>query len=435
MRAETRRFTLETAIMRIIVRGGQPLRGTFRPSGNSNSALALTAAALLTDAPVTLSGVPDTLSTATMLDAARALGATVSREGDTVRLQTDALHTRSLEPNLTADQVSAVLFLAPILARRRHARLEIAYALSRLHTHLVALRDLGVEARANNGVIDFQANPWERREIILLQASVTTTMLTAMLAASLGQETIIRNAASEPHVQDLLTALIEMGAQIEGIGSNVLRIRGAERLGGASARLSPDHIEIASVAAIGAMTGGSLTIEGVNPEHLRLICRVFARLGITLRMDGDRLLLPAHEKLVASQRDEELDVPIDSAPWPGFPSDLIAMATVVATQAHGTTLIHEKLFDNRLLFVDKLTAMGAQIVLCDPHRALVVGPSPLRGEYIDTPDVRAGLALMGAALCSRSSVTIDNAQLIDRTFENVISKLVTLGANIEVAAP
>jgi UDP-N-acetylglucosamine 1-carboxyvinyltransferase len=420
--------------VRIVVHGGTPLQGTFHPSGNSNSALALTAAALLTDAPVMLGNVPDTLGTAVMLDAARVLGADISREGDTVHLQTSSLHTRTLEHDLTAGQVSAVMLLAPILARRRHARLEVAYPLSRLHTHLAALRDLGANIRASGGVIDFQIDPWDRREIILLQTSVTATALVSMLAAMLGHETVIHNAASEPHIQDLLTMLNAMGAQIDGTGSNRLHIRGTEQPGGAAARLSPDHVEIASVAALGAMTHGSLTIEGINPDHLRLICRVLARLGVNLYLNGDTLFLPTHDKLIASQREEDLDVSIDTAPWPGFPSDLIAMTTVVATQVHGTTLIHEKLFDNRLLFVDKLTGMGAQIVLCDPHRALVVGPSPLRGEYLDTPDVRTGLALLGAALCSESNVTIDNAQLIDRTFENVVSKLVKLGARIEVVS-
>jgi UDP-N-acetylglucosamine 1-carboxyvinyltransferase len=292
-----------------------------------------------------------------------------------------------------------------------------------------------MNVRVTGGVIDFQAESWDQRQITLLQPSVTATALTAMLAASLGRETIIHNAASEPHLQDLLQMLKLMGASIDGIGTNVLHIKGTESLGGASFELSPDHIEIASIAAIGAITHGSITIEGVQPGRLQLISRVFARLGINLVLNGNSLLLPVHETLRSSQLEEELDVPIDTAPWPGFPSDLVAMATVVATQSHGTTLIHEKLFDNRLLFVDKLTGMGAQIVLCDPHRALVVGPTRLRGDYLDTPDVRTGLALLGAAMCSESSVTIDNAQLIDRTFENVVSKLVSLGAGIEVVHP
>ncbi len=421
--------------MRIVVHGGRALQGTFRPSGNSNAALALIATAALTDQPVTLQGVPETLSTALMIDTARALGSEVAHEGDTVRLQTGSLVTRSLERTFTERQVGTVLFLAPLLARRRHARVEIPFPISRLHTHLAALRDLGVSVTVRGSVIDLAVDPWDRREIMLLQTSVTATALVCMLAASLGQETVIHNAASEPHIQDLQRVLAAMGARIDGIGSNLLHIRGVEQPGGATLRLSPDHIEIASIAAIGAITHSTLTIEGINPGHQRLIARVFARLGINMYVNDQTLLLPAHDALEVSQHEEEQDVPIETAPWPGFPSDLVAMSTVVATQARGTTLIHEKLFNNRLLFVDKLTSMGAQIVLCDPHRALVVGPSSLRGGYMDTPDVRTGLALLGAALCAEGSVTIDSAELIDRTFENVVSKLVELGANIEVVQP
>jgi UDP-N-acetylglucosamine 1-carboxyvinyltransferase len=418
--------------MRIVVHGGRPLKGTVHPSGNSNSALAVLAAALLTDADVIIQRVPDTLSVSTMLEAIQSLGAEMTRDDHIVRLHTPALHTRDLDQTLTGGQVSIVLLLAPILARRCHARLEIDYPLSRLHTHLTALRDLGVTIRTSAGVIDFQAEPWENRAITLMQSSVTATAITSMLAAALGHETIIHNAASEPHIQDLLAMLVAMGARIEGTGSNVLHIYGTEHLGGAAVQLSPDHIEIASLAAMGAITGGALSIVGVNPAHLSFIARIFARLGVNVYFNGDTLFLPAHDKLIASQSEEELDLPIETAPWPGFPSDLVAMATVVATQARGTILVHEKMFDNRLLFVDKLTSMGAQIVLCDPHRALVVGPSKLQGEYMDTPDVRTGLALLGAALCAESSVTIDNAQLIDRSFEHVVDKLVGLGARIEV---
>lgn len=418
--------------MRIQVHGGHPLHGTFKPSGNSNTALALIAASLLTDAPVTLHNMPATLSTAQMIEAARVLGTEITTDGSTLQLHTPALHTRSLDRDVVEEQVSTVLFLAPLLARRRHARLDITYPINRLHTHLTALRDLGADVRVTGSVIDFQIAPWDRREILLLQTSVTATMLVSMLAARIGKETIIHNAASEPHVQELLHLLSAMGAQISGIGSNVLRIQGTENLTGAQATLAPDHIEIASIAAMGAITHGTLTIEGVQPAHLQLIARVFKRLGVNLFFNETTLFVPTHDVLQTSKREEDLDVPVETAPWPGFPSDLIAMATVIATQSRGTTLIHEKLFANRLLFIDKLTAMGAQIVLCDPHRALVVGPTQLYESYLDTPDVRTGLALLGAALCTDGVVTIDNAHLVDRTFENVIAKLVSLGAQIEV---
>lgn len=418
--------------MRIIVTGGQPLQGTFRPSGNSNSAVALAAAALLSDQPVTLRNVPDTISTATMFDVAQALGADMTRDGHVVRLHTQRLATRALEHDLTDSQVSTVLFLAPILARRRHARVEFAYPVSRLHTHLAALRDLGLSVRLSSGVIEFEAEPWDRREVVLLQTSVTATALAAMLGASLGRETVICNAASEPHIEDLLRLLQGMGARVDGIGSNRLHIEGTDSLTGAALDLTPDHIEIASLAAMGAITHGSLTIEGVRAADLRVIKPVFARLGVSLYVSESTLFVPVHDQLIVSQREEELDVPIETAPWPGFPSDLVAMTVVLATQARGTTLVHEKLYNNRLLFVDKLTSMGAQIVLCDPHRAIVVGPSRLRGDYLDTPDVRTGLALLGAALSSEGEVVIDSAGLIDRTFENVVRRLVGLGAQIEV---
>ncbi len=418
--------------MRIIVHGRAPLRGVLLPSGNSNAALATVAASLLTDETVTLRNVPDTLSTAQMLETAQALGAEVTRDGATVRLHTPTLLTRAVERPQTEQQVGTVLFLAPLLARRRHARLEVAFPLSRLYTHLTALRELGADVRTTDDVVDFQLQPWERRELVLAQTSVTATALVSMLAASMGQLTTIHNAASEPHVQDMLRLLAAMGARVEGIGSNMLRIHGTPKLHSANVALAPDHIEIASVAGIAAITGGTLTVQGVVPAHLRQIARVYGRLGVHVYLDGDTLLVPAHEALAVSQRAEELDVPIETAPWPGFPSDLIAMVALIATQTRGMTLIHEKLFGNRLLFVDKLASMGAQIVLCDPHRALIAGPTPLHGEYLDTPDVRTGLALLGAALCAEGDVTIDNAQLIERTFENAISKLTRLGAQIEV---
>ena len=418
--------------MRIVVHGGHALQGTFRASGNSNAALALTAAALLTDQVVTLHNVPDTLSTGLMLEAAQALGATITREGSRVALQTPTILTRDLD---VGQQASTLLFLAPILARRRHARIEIDFPASQLYSRLVALRDLDINVHLRGNILDFEANPWEERTITLVETSVTTTALVSMLAAVLGKRTEIYNAASEPHIQDLHHLLVQMGARIEGIGSNRLIIHGTETPGGGELQLAPDHIEIASIVAIGALTHGTLTVEGVRPDHLGIITRVYGRLGINTFLNGDSLFLPVHETLVASQRAEEIDVPIDTAPWPGFPSDLVAMTTVVATQTRGTTLIHEKLYNNRLLFVDKLTAMGAQIVLCDPHRALVVGPSPLHSEYMDTPDVRTGLALLGAALCTNGSVTIDSAELIDRTFENVVQRLVELGAQIEVVIP
>src|SRR5260221_712418 len=312
-------------MMRIRVEGRQPLRGTYRVSGNSNAAMALIAASLLTDSPVTLQNVPDT-------------------------------------------------------------------------------------------------------------ASVTATSLVCMLAAMLGGQTTIINAASEPHVVDLLHLLTMMGASIDGIGSNLVTIHGRETLDGASYTVSPDHVEAASVAAIAALTGGRLTIEGTRRRDLRLIAKVYERLGLQMSLDEDAIVVPVHEGFIISSREEDVDVSVESSPWPGFPSDLIAMATVIATQAKGTVLIHEKLFNNRMLFTDRLTAMGAQIVLCDPHRAIVVGPTPLQDEYLDNPDIPTWLAMRGAALCATGTTVIDNAEAFDRNFDHVIDKLIAVGARIERGA-
>jgi UDP-N-acetylglucosamine 1-carboxyvinyltransferase len=251
-----------------------------------------------------------------------------------------------------------------------------------------------------------------------------------MLAACIGKETIVHNAACEPHVQALAHFLCDMGAHIEGIGSNSLRIISPPALSGAEATVRADHIEVASVAAIAAMCGGRMQIENARRADLQMVIKQYRQLGVALDPDENTLYVPKHEALALSDREEDTDLAVESAPWPAFPSDLIAIATVIATQARGTSLIHEKLFNNRLLFVDKLKGMGAQIVLCDPHRAIVVGPSPLHSIYMDTPDVRAGLAMLGAALVADGVSVIDNAQALERTFAGTLGQLQALGAGI-----
>jgi UDP-N-acetylglucosamine 1-carboxyvinyltransferase len=261
---------------------------------------------------------------------------------------------------------------------------------------------------------------------------VTATAIVMMLAACLGQETIIRNAASEPHIQELANLLERMGAQVQGMASNVLHIFGKPELHGAEVRIGPDHIETASIAALAALSGGRVQIDGTRRADLLLIDKIYQRLGIRLDLDEEAVFIPRHDQLAVSNREEDVDSSIETAPWPGFPSDLVATATVVASQARGTSLIHEKLFNNRLLFVDKLNAMGAQIVLCDPHRAIVVGPSPLLPIYMDSPDVRTGLGMIGAALIADGETVIDNAQVIAESFDGVFEKLQALGAGISV---
>ena len=392
--------------------------------------MALIAASMLTDETVMLANVPDTVSVGVMLEVGESLGLSVERNNGTLTLKSVQMAGRGLEREHTDALGGTLLFLAPILARRRHARMVIDYAVSRIHAHLTALRDLGIHVSVDGGVIGLEAQPWDDCEIVLTQTSVTATALVCMLAACLGKRTTIINAASEPHVVDLLHMLVAMGASVDGIGSNLLTIGGAERLSGAECRVSPDHIEAASVAAIAALTGGRLTLEGTRRRDMRLIARTYERLGLNINLDEDAMMVPVHERFETSNREEDVDVSVESSPWPGFPSDLIAMATVIATQARGTVLVHEKLFANRMLFVDKLKAMGAQIVLCDPHRAIVVGPTPLQAEYMDNPDVRTGLAMLGAALCASGETVIDNAEAFDRNFDHVLDKLILLGARI-----
>lgn len=420
--------------MRIKVAGQNPLNGTYQPSGNSNAAIALIAAALLTDQPVTLRNVPATQSVHAMIRLAEKSGAALAwPDEQTLVIHAPQLTQRTLTDAETTSATGALLLLAPILVRRQHVRLEFDFPLNRIRTHLEALRDLGIDVSIFSGAVECRPTRWDFKDIILAQASVTATALVMMLAACLGRETIIYNAACEPHVGELANLLEEMGVHIEGIGSNVLRVLSPPALEGANVAIGPDHVEAASVAAIGALCGGRIQIENVRQQDMRIVARVYQRLGVQLDVEDETIYVPRHQQLTVSAREEDVDASIETAIWPGFPSDLVAVATVAATQARGTSLIHEKLFSNRLLFVDRLKAMGAQIVLCDPHRVIVVGATRLYGVYMDTPDVRAGLGMLAAALVAEGTSTIDNAQAIEQNFAGVLGKLQALGAQIHIA--
>lgn len=422
--------------MRIRVEGKQPLSGVYRPAGSANAAQALIAAALLTEAPVTLHHAPRTLSTLGMLEQASRLGAAVEWESETrLRINAATISRRALAQGESDASLGLILFLPALLARRQHARLEADFPLNRIRTHLEALRDLGQDVVTQASAVDVRAMPWDSKDIVLSQTSVTATALVMMLASRLGKQTVVHNAATEPHIQQLGHLLEQMGARIEQLGSNVIRIHGVDALGDAEATIGSDLIEAASVAALAALTGGRLQIEGVPTAEMRLIARIFLRLGVQLELSDDQIFVPKHDALSVSNREEDVDSSIETAPWPGFPSDLVAMATVIATQSRGTSLIHEKLFANRLLFVDKLKAMGAQIVLADPHRAIVIGPSPLRGVYLDSPDVRTGLGMLGAALIASGETVIDNAQALEHTFGGVLDRLQGINARITVTEP
>ncbi len=426
--------------MRLLVKGQPTLRGDYYPSGNSNAALATLVASMLSPAPSTLAPFPNTLSTQMICAIAQAVGAVISTTtDDTLHIETSHLSGRLITDVQTQQLNASVLFLAPILARRQHARLEWSRPLSRLHTQLVALRDLGIDIKQSGTIFELSAERWQQRDIILLHPSVTTTALVCMLAAALGQKTTIRNTASEPHVRILQHQLIQMGAKIEGVGSNLVIIEGwQDEAQGANIRLPYDHIEIASVAIMSAITTGRLSIHNTDPADLQMILKVFSQLGIDYYLEAmpnndlQSLHIPDAQPLRVVRPLGEANLTIDTNPWPGFPSDLVAITTVLATQIRGSVLIHEKLFNDRLLFVDKLKSMGAQIVLADPHRAVVFGKRPLRGEYMDSPDVRVGLALLAAALCAEGESTIDNAQQVDWAFQGIRAKLAGVGAQFEV---
>lgn len=419
--------------MRIRVAGGHPLNGVYEPSGNSNAAIAMLAASCLTAEEVTLHNVPTTTTSKNMLSLAQKLGSDFKMADRTLTIKTEQITRRNLTDEETNGFVGALLYLAPIIVQRQFVRMEIDFPLARIRTHLEAMRDLGLDVNIVEGAVEIRGTNWDYKDIILTQASVTATAITLMLAACLGKETVIHNAASEPHIQQVANLLEMMGAQIQGLPSNVLRVFGkTDALNGAEVTLRPDHVEVASIAAISALNDGRVQINGTVENDLRVIDKIYQRLGIYLDIDSESVLVPRHNILVVSNREEDVDSSIETMPWPGFPSDLVAVATVVATQARGTSLIHEKLFDNRLLFVDKLNAMGAQIVLCDPHRAIVVGPAPLHAIYMDSPDVRAGLGMLAAALIAEGETIIDNAQQLNISFDGVITKLKALGAQIEI---
>jgi len=421
--------------MRIRVEGKHPLNGTYHPAGNTNAAMALLAAALLTDQPITLRNMPHTLNTQAMLAVAERLGAKLSYPDEqSVVIQAGQISKRTLTHIDTNGLVGMMLFLPAMLTRRQHIRIEFDFPLNRIRAHLEALRDLGQDVITTSGALECRAVKWDHKEIILSQTSVTATAVVMMLAVCLGKETIMHNAACEPHVQELANLLCEMGAHIEGVGSNVLRIISPPELNSAEATIEADHIEAASIAAIAAISGGRIQIDGGRRADMPMIIKTYRQLGVNLDADENVIYVPKHESLMISNREEDTDLSIESSPWPAFPSDLIAIATLIATQARGTALIHEKLFNNRLLFVDKLKAMGAQIVLCDPHRAIVVGATPLHSIYMDTPDVRTGLGMLGAALIAEGESVIDNAQVIERQFAGTLKKLQNLGAKLKVEA-
>jgi UDP-N-acetylglucosamine 1-carboxyvinyltransferase len=418
-----------------VIEGARPLSGSIRAAGNKNAALPIIAASLLTDEAVTLTNVPSITDVETMLELVADLGVDVEpRGGGELRIHAAEVSKRELDEELCSRIRASVLLAGPLLARCGEAIIPPpggdVIGRRRLDTHIHAFTRLGAEVHANRRY-KMRADVLVGADVFLDEASVTGTENAIMAAVRARGETVIENAASEPHVQDLCRFLVSLGADIDGIGSNVLRIRGVDRLHGGSWRICPDHIEVASFVGLAAVTEGDILIEDVVPEHLSAIWPGFERLGVTWEVGNSWVRVPNGQEL-AVRDDIGSQIPkIEDGPWPAFPADLTSIALAVATQARGTVLIFEKMFENRLFFVDKLVNMGARIILCDPHRAVVNGPARLYGERMESPDIRAGMAMLIASLCAEGTSTIGNIGQIDRGYERIDERLRALGASIE----
>jgi UDP-N-acetylglucosamine 1-carboxyvinyltransferase len=416
------------------IEGGYPISGVIRASGNKNAALPCIAAALLTDEPVILRNIPDIEDVQVMLEVYRSFGGVVQALGpNAYRMILGDIKT-SCVPREHARKVRAsILFAGPLLARTGRAVLPPpggdVIGRRRLDTHFLALTELGAAVKINDEFI-FTAPSLKGADIFLDEASVTATE-NAVMAAVLAQgETILTNAAGEPHVQDLCRMLVSMGAKIEGIGSNILTIRGTAKLSGCDFEIGADFMEVGSFIGLAAVTRGELCIEGPQARDVRSAKIAFGKLGISWEHEGTTLRVPRKQAMRVNCDIGGMIPKIDDAPWPGFPPDLTSIVTVVATQVKGTVLVHEKMFESRMFFVDKLIGMGARIVLCDPHRAVISGPAKLSGSELTSPDVRAGMAMVIAAMAAEGSSVISNVYQIERGYENLVPRLSSLGAHI-----
>jgi UDP-N-acetylglucosamine 1-carboxyvinyltransferase len=423
---------------KFVIEGGVPLSGEVTPAGNKNAALPLLACALLTEEEVVLRNVPSIRDTHAMADLLSALGVRVDwAEDNTVRLQASSVSGTSVDPDL-AERIRASFLLAgPLLARFGSAHMPPpggdVIGRRRLDPHLDAFIALGaaVEHELHDIRIEAPDTGLQAVDFFMDEPSVMGTENALMAAALTPGTTVIRNAACEPHVQDLARMLVRMGAAIEGISSNVLTVHGVARLGGCDHAVGPDHIEIGSFMALAGVTGGELRIKDTVPEDLRMIRLAFKRLGLDSRFDGDDMIVPGDQKLVMSRDNGGYQIKVEDGPWPAFPADLTSIAVALATQSEGSVLLFEKMFENRLIFTDKLVSMGARIILCDPHRAVVTGPARLYGERMASPDIRAGMAMLIASLCAEGESRIGNVGEIDRGYERIDERLRALGARIE----
>ena len=425
---------------KFIIQGGYPLHGEITPSGNKNAALPLLAACLLTKGAVTLHNVPEIQDVATMRDLLASLGVSIENVGPhSWRIQAGEVRPADLDPDICRQIRASILLAGPMMARTGELHLPPpggdVIGRRRVDTHFLALNALGVKTKYDrvNRVFDFHAGELQGEDILLDEASVTATENAIMAAVTAKGTTIIRNAASEPHVQELCHFLNLLGANITQIRSNTLHVQGVPELHGGEFTIGPDYLEVVSFIGAAVVTGGTIRIRDAGPEYLNMIRLVFNRLGVDWEVAGQDIIVPKDQKL-SIEPDLGNAIPqIKVMPWPAFPTDLLSVAIVIATQSRGTVLFHEWMYEGRMYFTDKLIGMGAQIVLCDPHRCIVQGPRILIGERVDSPDIRAGLALVLAALAAEGESTIRNVGQIDRGYEQIEEKLRALGARIERA--
>jgi UDP-N-acetylglucosamine 1-carboxyvinyltransferase len=418
-----------------VIEGGTPLGGRVSAAGNKNGALPILASTLMASEPVQLANVPRIRDVETMVALLADIGADVEWLGpNEIRIDPGNANKHELDPELCSRIRASFLLAGPLLARFGRASVPPpggdVIGRRRLDPHIHALAELGVEMDIN-GRFEMTTAGLQGRRIFLDEASVMATENAVMAASLAAGETVIGNAACEPHVQDLCRFLCSLGARIEGIGSNVLRIEGVQQLHGGDWRIAPEHIEVASFIGLAAVTGGDVTVEDVAQEDLVPILPHFERLGVKVELHETTVRVPPGQELVIEDDLGDQIPKIEDGPWPAFPADLTSIALAVATQARGTVLIFEKMFENRLFFVDKLVSMGARIILCDPHRAVVTGPSRLYGQRMSSPDIRAGMAMLIAGLCAEGVSTIGNVGEIDRGYERIDERLRALGARIE----
>ncbi len=424
---------------KFVIEGGHPLSGTITPAGNKNAALPALAASLLTEEEVVVRNVPRIRDVEAMLELLADLGVRVEwRDDSSVSLCAADVTSTDVDADLAGPIRASFLLAGPLLARFGRAKMPPpggdVIGRRRLDPHLDAFRALGASVEAGRDYELTAPTGLRACDFFMDEPSVMGTENALMAAALTPGSTVIHNAASEPHVQDLAHMLLQMGARVEGIGSNVMLVHGRETLGGADHRLAPDYIEVASFIALAAVTGGELRIKDAVRDHLRMTTLIFARLGCEIGWDGDDVIVPPGQHLVVQNDQGDAISKIEDGPWPAFPADLTSIALAMATQADGLVLIFEKMFENRLFFVDKLVSMGARVLLCDPHRAVVAGPSRLHGERVDSPDIRAGMAMLIAALCAEGRSEIGNIRQIDRGYERIDERLQSLGAHIERVA-